>query len=70
MKFTKANEVWFYDDGGAFNKRVDTIFRTKWRQAVEAGSLITSTMASQLRQEAVEQATRDFRAEHGGCDPL
>lgn len=70
MKFAKTNEVWFYDDDGAFNKRVDAIFRTKWREAVEAGSLITNTMANQLRQEALEQATREFRAEHGGCDPL
>ena len=70
MKFAKTNEVWFYDDGGAFAKQVDAIFRTKWKQAVEAGDLITSTMAEQLRREAITQATREFRAEHGGCDPL
>lgn len=70
MKFTKTNEVWFYDDGGKFAKQVDAIFRTKWKRAVEAGSLITNTMADQIRQEATKQATREFRAEHGGCDPL
>ena len=70
MKFANTNEVWFYDDGGAFAKQVDAIFRTKWKQAVEAGDLITSTMADQLRREALKQATREFEAEHSGCAPL
>ena len=70
MKFNKISEVWFYDDGGKFNKQIDAIFRTKWRQAVEAGSLITSTIADLIRRDAIKQATREFRAEHSGCDPL
>lgn len=70
MKFIKTNEVWSYDDGGAFAKRVDAIFRAKWKQAVEAGSLITNTMADQIRREAIKQATKEFKADHSGDRPL
>lgn len=70
MKFIKTNEVWSYDDGGVFAKRVDAIFRAKWEQAVEGGSLITNTMADQIRREAIKQATKEFKAEHSGDGPL
>ena len=70
MKFVKTNEYWSYDDGGEFAKRVDAIFRTKWKQVMEAGSLVTNTMADQIRREAIKQATREFEAEHGDCSPL
>lgn len=70
MKFVKTNEFWHYDDGGEFAKRVDAIFRAKWKRAMEAGSLVTNTMADQIRREAIKQALREFKSEHSGCDPL
>lgn len=70
MKFAKTNEVWTYDDGGEFAKRVDAIFRAKWKRVMEEGSLVTNTMADQIRREAIKQATKEFKAEHGGCGPL
>ena len=70
MKFVKTNEYWSYDDGGEFAKRVDAIFRVKWKRAMEAGSLVTNTMANLIRREAIKQATREFEAEHRGCSPL
>lgn len=70
MKFANTNDVWFYDDGGAFAKQVDAILQTKWKQAVEAGDLITSTMANQIHKEAVKQATREYEAEHRNRVPL
>ena len=70
MKFTKTNEFWYYDDGGEFAEQVDAIFRAKWKQAMEAGSLVTNTMADQIQREAIKQAMREFKAAHGGCNPL
>lgn len=70
MKFTKTNEFWYYDDDGEFAKQVDAIFRAKWKRAMEAGSLVTNTMAGQIRREAIKQAMREFKAEHGGYSPL
>ena len=69
MKFTKTNEFWSYD-GGEFAKRINAIQRMKWKQAMEAGSLVTNTMADQMRQDAIKQAASEFKAEHGGCGPL
>lgn len=66
MKFTKTNEFWSYDDGGEFAKRINAIQRAKWKRAMEAGSLVTNTMADEMRRDAVKQATREFKAEHGG----
>lgn len=70
MKFAKTNESWSYDDDGEFAKRVDAIVRAKWKRAMEAGSLVTNTMTDQIRREAIKQATREFKAEHRGCEPL
>lgn len=70
MKFNKVNGAWFYDDDGLFDKRVNEIFQEKWRRAMEAGSLVTNTMADQIRREAIKQAEKEWRAEHSGCLPL
>jgi hypothetical protein len=70
MKFAKTNEFWYYDDDGEFAKQVDAIFRAKWKRAMEAGSLVTNTMADQIRRESIKQALKEFKAEHGDCVPL
>ena len=70
MKLPKTNKSWSYDDGGEFTKQVNAIFRAKWNRAIETGSLITNTMADQIRREAIKQATREFKAEHGGRNPF
>lgn len=43
-----------------FENLVDKIFLRKWREAVDAGSLITCTMADQIRQQAIKEAEREY----------
>lgn len=70
MNVPTEKEVWVYDDGGEFGRRVNEIFKAKWQRAIKAGSLITNTMSDQIRREAIKQARNEWKAEHGGCLPL
>lgn len=46
-----------------FENLVDKIFLRKWREAIDAGSLITCTMADQIRRQAIKEAQREY-ADH------
>ncbi|MBQ7820553.1 MAG: hypothetical protein IJ341_12765 [Bacteroidales bacterium] len=48
------------DNDKPFEKLVDKIFLRKWREAVNAGSLITCTMADQIRRQAIKEAQREY----------
>lgn len=51
------------DNDKRFENLVDKIFLRKWREAVNAGSLITCTMADQIRRQAIKEAQREY-ADH------
>lgn len=48
------------DNDKRFENLVDKIFRRKWREAIEAGSLITCTMADQIRRAAIKEAQEEY----------
>lgn len=51
-------------DNSDFEKRVNEVFQEKWNKAMKEGTLITCTLADQMKREAIKQVKKDYPTEH------